>query len=262
MDILQIKNLEAGYTDFKLADINIKVEENDIMGIIGPNGSGKTTLLKVITKILKIKSGEIFLENKNLSQFSFADLAQRVAVVSQNPEIPPLTIEEFVLMGRIPFYKRFQFFETKQDQEILERCLTMTDIQGYRKKFLWQLSGGERQMAFIARALCQQPDLILLDEPTAFLDITHQVKVMDLIKKLNRTIGLTVVMVLHDLNLASEYCKHLVLINNGKVHKAGTPDEVLTYKIIEEVYQTVVIVKKNPLSNRPHIFLVSEENQQ
>ncbi|MBU3933980.1 MAG: ABC transporter ATP-binding protein, partial [Candidatus Omnitrophica bacterium] len=127
---------------------------------------------------------------------------------------------------------------------------------------LAEISGGERQLVVIARALTQEPRLLLLDEPTAHLDITHQVGVLDLIKKLNREFGLTVIMVLHDLNLASEYCHRLLLINEGRIHKAGLPEEVLNYQIIEEVYKTVVVVEKNPISSKPYILIVPEEERQ
>ena len=125
-----------------------------------------------------------------------------------------------------------------------------------------EISGGERQLASIAHALTQEPILLLLDEPTAHLDITHQVQILELIKRLNRELGLTVLMVLHDLNLASEYCSRLVLLNRGCIHKTGPPEEVLTYRTIEEVYKTVVVVEKNPLSGKPCIFLVTEEEME
>jgi iron complex transport system ATP-binding protein len=135
--------------------------------------------------------------------------------------------------------------------------MQLTGVDKYRHKLMNQLSGGEQQMAAIARALTQEPELLLLDEPTSHLDISHQVQILNLLQQLNEEYGLTILMIIHDLNLAGEYCSHLVMLNKGKVHISGTPDEVLNYKDIEEVYETVVITQKNPLSGKPAIFLVS-----
>jgi len=255
--MLEIKNLICGYdSKFFLKDINFKVASGELVGIIGPNGSGKTTLLRAITRVLKPKSGEIFLEETNIWQLPLKELAKTTAVVSQGPETGFMSVEEFVLLGRIPYYKGFQFLETKSDLETAGRCMKLTDTFKFKDQPMNQLSGGERQLALVARALTQEPDLLLLDEPTAHLDITHQVGILDLIKRLNKELELTVIMVLHDLNLASEYCSRLILINNGRIHRMGRPEEVLTYQIIEEVYKTVVVVEENPISHKPHILIV------
>ena len=173
-----------------------------------------------------------------------------------------MTVKEFVLLGRIPYYKNLQFFENKQDLIAADRAMIMTDTERLKDHFMSEMSGGEVQLAFIARAIAQEPSLLLLDEPTAHLDITHQVSILDLIKRLNRQYNLTVIIVLHDLNLASEYCDRLVLMDSGKIQKVGRPEEVLTYKDIEEVYHTVVVVEKNPLSGKPFVLVVSEEVKQ
>ena len=260
--MLEIKNLTCGYdSKFILQDIDFKVEDREIVGIIGPNGSGKTTLLRAITRILKPKRGVIFLEGKDIWQMGFKELAKRIAVVPQSFGGGFMSVEEFVLLGRIPHFERFQFLETKKDLEIAQRCMAKTDTIKLKNQLMGQISGGERQLALISRALAQEPKLLLLDEPTTHLDITHQVGILDLIKRLNREFGLTVIMVLHDLNLASEYCHRLVLINQGKIHKVGSPEEVMKYRIIEEVYKTVVVVEKNPISSKPYIFIVSEEER-
>jgi len=256
--MLEIKNLICGYdSKFFLQDINFKVAGGELVGIIGPNGSGKTTLLRAITRVLKPKKGEILLEGKNIWQLPLKELAKTTAVVSQSPETGFMSVEEFVLLGRIPYYKGFQLLETKSDLETAGRCMELTDTFRLKDQPMNQLSGGERQLALVARALTQEPGLLLLDEPTAHLDITHQVRILDLIKRLNKELELTVLMVLHDLNLASEYCSRLILINNGQIHKMGKPEEVLTYQIIEEVYKTVVVVEENPISHKPHILIVS-----
>lgn len=261
--MLEIKNLTCGYdSKFLLRDINLRIDTGELLGIIGPNGAGKTTFLRALTRVLKPKGGEILLEGKNIWQMDFKWLAKRIAVVSQNFETGFMTVEEFVLLGRIPHYEKFQFLETKKDIEIAEKCMTLTDTFKLKDQLMGEISGGERQLSLIARALAQEPMLILLDEPTAHLDITHQVAILDLIKRLNKEFGLTVIMVLHDLNLASEYCQRLALFNEGRIHKIGPPEEVLDYKIIEEVYKTMVVVEKNPVSSRPYILIVSEEERQ
>ncbi len=261
--MLEVKNLTCGYdTKFILKDININVNNRELIGIIGPNGSGKTTFLRAITRILKPVQGTILLEGKDIWQMGFKELAKKIAVVPQSVNANIMSIEEFVLLGRIPHFQGFQFLETKKDLEIAERCMTLTDTFRLKNRLMSEISGGERQLALIARALVQEPKLLLLDEPTAHLDITHQVEILDLIKRLNRDFGLTVIMVLHDLNLASEYCQRLVLINEGRIHKIGAPFEVLNYKIIEEVYKTTVVVERNPISSKPYILLVSEEERQ
>lgn len=260
--MLEIKNLSCGYdSKIVLQDINFKTESGELIGIIGPNGSGKTTLLRAITRVLKPARGEIFFAGRNIGQLGFKELAKEIAVVSQNLEPGELTVEEFVLLGRIPWYKRFQFLETKRDKEVAERCMALTDISELKGQPMSEISGGERQLALIARALTQEPKLLLLDEPTAHLDITHQVAILDLIRRLNREFGLTVIMVLHDLNLAGEYCDRLILLNSGKIRKIGKPEEVLTYRIIEEVYKTVVVVERNPISSKPYILVVSEQEK-
>ncbi len=260
--MLEIKDLTCGYdSNFLLKDINFRIDTEEFVGIIGPNGSGKTTLLRAITRVLKSKKGDIFLEGKDIWQIGFKEVAKKIAVVSQNPPTNSMTVEEFVLLGRIPHYEKFQFFETKKDIEIAKRCMALTDTLKLKDKSISQISGGERQLVSIARALSQQPELLLLDEPTAHLDITYQIGILDLIRRLNKEFGLTVIVVLHDLNLASEYCDRLILLNNGFIHKMGSPKEVLTYQIIEEVYKTVVVVGDNPISSKPYIFLVSEEDK-
>jgi len=260
--MLEIKNLTCGYdAKFFLKDINLKIESKELVGIIGPNGSGKTTLLKGITRVLKPKTGGIFFEGKNIAQMGFGELAKRIAVVSQSFETGSMSVEEFVLLGRIPHFERFQFLETKMDFEIVRKCMALTDTFRFKDRPISEISGGERQLALIARALAQEPKLLLLDEPTTHLDITHQVGVLDLISRLNKELSLTVIMVLHDLNLASEYCHRLVLINEGKMHKIGVPSQVLNYQTIEEVYKTVVVVENNPISSKPYILVVSEEER-
>ena len=260
--MLEIKDLTCGYDKrFHLRGINLAIEEGSFFGIIGPNGSGKTTLLRAITRVLKLERGEIFLQGKNIWHIDFRELARTIAVVSQDVSTDELNVGEFVLLSRIPHYGGLQFLETKHDEEIADNAMTLTDTLKFKDRSMSEISGGERQLVLIARALAQEPKFLLLDEPTSHLDITHQVRILDLLKKLNRELSLTVIIVLHDLNLASEYCDRLALLSGGAVYKEGLPQDVLDYKTIENVYRTVVIVEKNPVSLKPYILLISEEEK-
>jgi iron complex transport system ATP-binding protein len=199
------------------------------------------------------------LNERNLVSMKAREKATRLAVVTQYTEAIDITVEDYVLMGRLPYKTRFQFFENKNDFLIAEKYMELTDVIHLRKKLMSQLSGGEQQLAGIARALSQEPDLLLLDEPTAHLDISHQVQILNLIQNLSTNLELTVLMIIHDLNLAGEYCDYLIMFNEGQLFRKGTPVEVLNYSIIEEVYKTVVITQINPLSKRPAVFLVSDK---
>lgn len=258
-NILTIQNLCCGYPKFQLANINISIPKGSFSGIIGPNGSGKTTLFRAITGTLPIKTGTILLGDKNLRSFSLRQRAQNIAIVSQFIDISEMSVEDYVLMGRIPYHNRFSFFENDEDFRLARRFMEMTDTWLFRDQLMSELSGGEQQLAAIARALVQQPELLLLDEPTSHLDITHQVQILNVLQQLNQEMGLSVLMVIHDLNLASEYCDRLILVNQGRIHIQGTPEEVLTFQHIEDVYQTVVVTQNNPLSGKPAVFLASQK---
>lgn len=262
--MLEVKNIVCGYgSKFRLAQISFTVEDKSFVGIIGPNGSGKTTLFRAITKGIKLENGEIFLEQKNIHHLTSENLSKKIAVVTQNPNAGlEIKVEDYVLMGRIPYRNKYQFFESQDDFKTAEHSMIVTDTIQFRDRMFSSLSGGEMQMTIIARALAQKPVMLLLDEPTNHLDIAHQVRMLDLLKKLNREKALTVLIVLHDLNLASEYCDKIILLNHGTIYKHGTPEEVLTYQNIEEVYNTAVLVNNNPISGKPCIFLVSENEKE
>lgn len=259
--LLEVKDLTCGYgLNIILREINFLLREGDVLGIIGPNGSGKTTLLRAITGLIRPVKGVVFFEGKDIKKISHKELAKGIAVVSQNLESGWVTVEEYILLGRIPHFSQFQFLEKKEDLEIALRWMKITGIYRLKDRILDELSGGERQLVHLTRALTQEPKLLLLDEPIAHLDITHQVYILDLIMRLNKEFGLTVMMVLHDLNLAAEYCDRLILINEGKIHKEGRPEEVLSYEIIEEIYKTVVVVGRNPVTGKPYLYLVPGKN--
>lgn len=255
----EIEQYSCGYSSFRLDDINISLKRGAFAGIIGPNGSGKTTLFRGITGTLSTLAGEVRLKGKNLKELTLQKRAQNIAIVTQAVDAGQITVEDYVLMGRLPYHSRFQFFETKQDYELATKYMELTGVLQHKDKLMTQLSGGEQQRAAIARALTQEPELLLLDEPTSHLDITHQVRILNLLQRLNEEMGLTVLMVIHDLNLASEYCDQLIMFQNGKIYLQGAPDKVLTFDTIEQVYKTPVITRINPYSNKPVIFLVSEK---
>ncbi len=262
-NILRIAGLACGYGDKEvLKSISFSVGEGSFLGIIGPNGSGKTTLFRAVTRILKPYRGEIFYKERALARIPRRELAREVAVLPQMLSIPfPCSVEEFVLMGRFPYLGKLERAK-RADLEMVEKAMVLSDILAFRERKVSELSGGERQRVILAQALAQEPELLLLDEPTAHLDIGHQIEILDLVRKLNREEKVTVIMVSHDLNLAGEYCDGLILLKEGAIYQRGSPEEVLSYIHIEAVYETVVVVKKNPLSGKPYVVLVpGEENR-
>lgn len=254
-----IDNFSCGYSGFKLSEIKFALKKGEFAGIIGPNGSGKTTLFRGVSGALPNLSGSISLKGKNLKLFSLKDRAQHIAIVSQMVDADQIGVEDYVLMGRIPYHNRFRFFESSEDVAIAHHYMKLTDVFQYKNKLMSELSGGEQQRAAIARALTQEPELLLLDEPTAHLDITHQVRILNLLQQLNEEMGLTILMVIHDLNLAAEYCNQLIMFEQGKIFTQGTPGQVLSFENIEKVYQTPVVTRTNPYSGKPVVFLISEK---
>lgn len=258
-DLLNVENIRAGYLDKDIIkDIKFSVKKGEFVGIIGPNGAGKSTLIRVLSRALKPFEGTVTYNERNIYNVSPNEVARSIAVVPQDTLIVfEFLVWDIIMMGRIPHIAKFKR-ETEKDLEVVRRCLDLTDTKELADRFINELSAGERQRAIIAKALAQEPSLLILDEPTSHLDISHQIEIFDLIKGLTVTDGLSVISVLHDLNLAAEYCDRLILMNEGRVFAQGTPEEVLNYKTIEEVYKTVVVVGRNPVSKRPYVFLVSK----
>jgi iron complex transport system ATP-binding protein len=258
--MLQVSDLAAGYGDRPiLHDISFSVKRGEMISVIGPNGCGKTTLFRALSKLINPIKGRIRLGGDDIVSLRRGDLARKQAVVSQELFSGEMSVEEYVLLGRIPHFGRLQMVESAEDMSVAQKYMRLTGVDAYRSKPMAKISGGERQLAVITRALIQEPELLLLDEPTSHLDIRHQVGLLDLIRKLNRQYGITVLMIVHDLNLASEYSDGLILMSKGRVYSQGAPEHVLTYKALEEVYETIVIVEKNPISKKPFILLASEQ---
>ncbi len=261
--LFNIRSLSGGYgRKIVLDNITFNVSRGEFLGIIGPNGSGKTTLLKMLSKILKPVSGSILYNGLDINNIGIKELAREMAYVSQETSGAfSFTALEVVLMGRYPHLSRFQM-ETKGDYEIARASLAVVGCADLCDHDLDEISSGEKQRVMIARALAQEPGVLILDEPTSRLDIGHQIEIFDVIKKLNRDKDLTVISVLHDLNLASDYCDRLILINEGRIFKEGSVEDVLTYQNIESVYKTTVVVNPSAATTRPHITLLPKYKSQ
>lgn len=235
--MIDIKNLQVNY-DKKVAlqNINCKIKEGAITTIIGSNGCGKSTLLKALSRNLKYTSGSITINKMDLKKVKPKALAKQMALLPQSPMVPmDYSVQELVSFGRypfIPFGKRI----TSEDRKIITWALDRCDMRRYRCRKVSTLSGGERQRAWIAMALAQQPKILLLDEPTTFLDISHQFEVLELIKEINRNTSTTILMVLHDINHAAKYSDEIIVLNNGEFVCQGSPSDVITDKIMESVF--------------------------
>jgi len=236
--------------------LSIEVPAGRFFIIIGPNGSGKTTLLKLMAHLLTLQEGRIAIMGRAVSRYGARRLARAIAYVPQNvPTTFAFTVAQVVMMGRAPHLGMLGI-EGAADLEIGREAMAMAGVAHLADRRLDRLSGGERQRVSIARAICQQPRIMLLDEPTATLDPAHQVRVMDLMERLGREQGLTVVMVSHDLNLAAMYADQVLLLNQGRTAGLGPPSEVLDYARLETVYGCPLLVDQSPLGNYPRVHLV------
>jgi iron complex transport system ATP-binding protein len=239
-----------------LKHVRFSVASGDFFVIIGPNGSGKTTLMKLMAGLEKLPEGKLSILGREIQNYKKKDLARKIAFVPQ--EVPtdfPFSVMEVVLMGRSP-YQGTLGLERARDVEKARQAITFTGISHLADRKLNALSGGERQRVFIARAICQEPEIMLLDEPTASLDLAHQIRIMDLMEKLQQEKKITIVMVSHDLNLAAMYGTRLLLLNKGQIVKIGLPEEVLTFQTLEDAYGCTLLVDENPLGKFPRVNLV------
>ena len=255
---LTINNIDCYYGSIQILDgIQFGVKSGEFLGILGPNGSGKTTLLKSISRLLKPRKGAILMDELNIYDLKTVDVAKQMAVV---PQTAPVTFDfsalEVVLMGRNPHMDRFAI-ETKEDIEIAKNSMRLTNTWDFADRSITELSGGERQRVIIARALTQEPQLLLLDEPTTHLDISNQLEIMDLLKQLCKTKKLLIVAVFHDFNLAARYCDSLILLKDGKIVAAGKSDDTLTSENVKKVFNVDTIVKKHPITGSLHVIPIS-----
>jgi len=257
--MIEVQSISFRYhKEWVLQDISFQAGKGEFIGLIGPNGSGKTTLLKILYRLLSPQQGEILFEQVPLKRMNRTDIAKKVAVVAQETHLLfPFSVMEIVLTGRSPYLGHLMF-EREKDLEIAKKAMEWTEILPFAERPIDELSGGERKRVFIARALAQEPEVILLDEPTANLDIHHQIDFLNLILTLNREKGLTIIMASHDMNIASEFCDRLLLLQKGKIYKIGIPEEVITQKNIEQVYGCEVWVDQHPVSGMPRISLLKK----
>lgn len=252
---------ESQLTRWILDDISFHVQGGEVLGIVGPNGSGKTSLLKVLARLMTPQQGRISLFGQDFAAKAQREVACIVGVVPQDSQMLfPFTVAETVLMGRFPHRARDRWiggfgWESREDLAIAEQAMMTMDIVHLAHRSVTDLSGGERQRTVIARALAQTPRVLLLDEPTAFLDLQHQVEICSVLRRLRDERGLTVVLVSHDLNLVSQYCDRILLLDRGQIVRLGGPDEVIEPEVLESVYRCRVLVDRHPRSGLPRVTL-------
>ncbi|WP_457548598.1 ABC transporter ATP-binding protein [Archaeoglobus sp.] len=248
---IRIRGLEFSYNSIPaLKKVTIDIHESEMVAIVGPNGSGKSTLLKCIDRILKPKKGVILINGKDIKDFNRIEIARTIGYVPQSvKQFFPATVFEVVLMGRRPY---LGWRCSRKDIEKVFDVLKTLNIENISMRDFNELSGGQQQKVLIARALAQEPEILLLDEPTANLDIKHQLEVMEIIRRIVRKNGITAIVAIHDLNLASRYADRIVMMKDGKVFAAGTPEDVLTSANIESVYDVKVRIIK--LSGRLYVI--------
>lgn len=252
--MISCKNLKVGYEEKVIIEnLSLSINKGEVVSIIGPNGCGKSTLLKTLSRIIKPMSGGIYIQNESIKNLKSKHISQKVCLLSQHNDAPgDLTVEELVYFGRIP-HKKWYESKTKSDEEIVNWAIENTGLKRYKNTPINSLSGGEGQRAYIAQALCQKPDILLLDEPTTYLDISYQLEVMELVREINEKFNITIVMVLHELNQASKYSDRLVIMKDGEIVSDGCPKEVINKETIKQVYKIECDIDNDPISNKPRI---------
>lgn len=257
--LLWAKGVTFAYHDHGpavLRQVDLALHRGDLVGLVGPNGSGKTTLLKVLSGLHAPQGGEVYLGGGRLRTLSRRQIGQRIAVVPQELQVPfSFTAREIVSMGRTP-HMRPWLGETAADRAVVERVMEATETVEIAERPFNELSGGEQQRVIIGMALAQEPEVLLLDEPTVHLDINHQVEILELLVQLNRRRDLTVLATMHDLNLAALYFDRLVMLNGGRIVAEGTPEEVLRAERIADVFQAKVQVQPHPTRPRPQVVVL------
>jgi len=253
--MLSAKALKIGYGErVVISDLSLSIIQGQITSIIGPNGCGKSTLLKTLSRMILAMQGEVLLEGINLQALKNKLISQKVCLLSQHNFAPDdLTVEQLVYYGRLP-HKKWYESKNREDQEIIDWAISQTGLTHYQQKVIGELSGGERQRAYIAQALCQKPAVLLLDEPTTYLDIAYQLDLMELIQKINQEFKITVVMVLHELNQASRYSDRLVIMKNGQIICDGAPATVINQPVMQAVYGIECEIDQDPIFGKPRIY--------
>lgn len=258
--MLKVKNINVGYGEQLVAkDMSLSIQQSEIVSIIGPNGSGKSTLLKAMARLLPLHSGEIFLQDRNIYSMNEKEVARIMAVMPQSTSFPgDITVRELVSLGRMPYRGFFDDFN-KKDSEAVDRALELTNMTKFQHRSVLALSGGERQRARLALALAQEPQVLLLDEPTTYLDVRHQLELMLLVHQLHDELGLTVIMVLHDLNHAARFSSRLVAVKDGHIIADGNVQEVFTEKNIRTLYGVENTIMELTESGQHHLVCLPHD---
>ena len=256
-DIFTARSLSASYGRREvLHDLSFNISKGEFVALIGPNGAGKSTLLKLMAGILSAPPNSLFLNGMPLEKLNALHIARELSFVSQFTGIvPPYTVEDFIAMGLFPYRKPFQVFENINHSQVKE-ALSLCSLEDLKGRELGELSGGELQLAFIAKALVQNRNIILLDEPVSHLDARHIITVMDILSNINKAGG-TVIVSLHDLNLASSQCSRLLALKDGKIFFDGDPFDVVHPELVSGLYETPCFVDKNPVTGKPFVWFVN-----
>ena len=249
------RNLSVSYGKKEvLRSLDVDVPRGKVVTVIGQNGCGKSTMLKTVSKAVTPKRGEVVFCDRRLGEYAPKKLAQQIAYLSQVHESPPdIDVRTLVSYGRYP-YSRFGKGLTKADAEVIDRALSLTGLTALQGRVLSTLSGGERQRAWIAMTIAQEPEILILDEPTTYLDVSYQVEVLELVKQLNRKLGMTIVMVLHDLNLAARYSNLLLAIKKGRLYAFGKPPEIVNEKNLKNLFEIEAAVYTDTIHDCPYFI--------
>ena len=252
---IQVKNLEIRYGDkIAVKDANIQIYDGEIVTIIGPNGSGKSTLIKAMSRCLKPKTGEILLDGMNINKIPTKIISRKMAILPQVKNVSgDITVETLVSYGRYPHLNFGQRLK-KHDYDAIDWAIEKTGLIDIKTQNVITLSGGERQRAWIAMALAQKPEILILDEPTTFLDISYQLEVLELVKELNQSLGITVVMVLHDLNQAARYSDNIYVLNEGQICKYGEPSNIINPELLKDIFRIEAHVYEDKVNSCPYFI--------